>query len=167
MDLVLLCSPPSSPAAYAHLAGRTGRNGREGLAVTILRKARDARRVRGLSEALGAGFVGVDVDEDVDDDDDDKGIWEEEEGEVMCTEHLGGEGDENDGSALRTAAVAAVVVDVNDSRPPPPLTNVWSTKSRSTLNRKTVVEIREYLTDRVSLKGFAFLFLFFWAPCVH
>ena len=54
---VVLVSPPSSAAGYAHMAGRTGRSGREGIAFTLVRpKNNEVQRLAAISEALGLRF---------------------------------------------------------------------------------------------------------------
>lgn len=56
---VVLLSPPSSAAGYAHMAGRTGRVGREGMAITLVRPRRnggEVRRLAAIAEALGLRF---------------------------------------------------------------------------------------------------------------
>ena len=54
---VVLLSPPSSAAGYAHMAGRTGRSGREGVAFTLVRpKNNEVQRLAAISEALGLRF---------------------------------------------------------------------------------------------------------------
>jgi len=55
---VILLSPPSSAAGYAHLAGRTGRNGRSGHVVTLVRP-REAPRLVAIAELLGPSFDDV------------------------------------------------------------------------------------------------------------
>ncbi len=56
---VFISSPPTSPAAYAHLAGRCGRAGKNGVAVTLLRDFKEAKRLLVLSIKLGLQFGSI------------------------------------------------------------------------------------------------------------
>lgn len=56
VQYVFISSPPTSPAAYAHLAGRTGRAGKHGVAVTCVRNLKEAKRLLNLSSKLGIKF---------------------------------------------------------------------------------------------------------------
>lgn len=54
---VILLTPPSSAAGYAHMAGRTGRSGREGTAITLVRpKNNEVQRLAAIAETLGLKF---------------------------------------------------------------------------------------------------------------
>jgi superfamily II DNA/RNA helicase len=54
---VILLTPPSSAAGYAHMAGRTGRSGREGTAITLVRpKNNEVQRLSAIAETLGLKF---------------------------------------------------------------------------------------------------------------
>ncbi len=54
---VILLSPPSSAAGYAHMAGRTGRSGREGTAITLVRpRNTEVQRLAAIAETLGLKF---------------------------------------------------------------------------------------------------------------
>ena len=58
VEYVVMLSPPSSAAGYAHMAGRTGRSGREGTAITLVRaKNNEVQRLAAIAEALGLKFA--------------------------------------------------------------------------------------------------------------
>ena len=65
VEYVFISSPPTSPAAYAHLAGRTGRAGNHGVAVTFVRDFKEAKRLLILSNKLGIHFDSIDSVQDV------------------------------------------------------------------------------------------------------
>ena len=57
VEYVVMLSPPSSAAGYAHMAGRTGRSGREGTAITLVRaKNNEVQRLAAIAQALGLKF---------------------------------------------------------------------------------------------------------------
>ena len=60
IQYVFISSPPTSPAAYAHLAGRTGRAGKKGIAITIVKDWKEAKRLVTLSNKLGIRFHHID-----------------------------------------------------------------------------------------------------------
>jgi len=54
---VIILTPPSSAAGYAHMAGRTGRIGREGTAITLVRpKNSEVQRLVAIASTLGLKF---------------------------------------------------------------------------------------------------------------
>jgi len=58
VEYVVMLSPPSSAAGYAHMAGRTGRVGRAGTAITLVRpKNNEVQRLAAIAEALGLKFA--------------------------------------------------------------------------------------------------------------
>lgn len=57
VEYVVMLSPPSSAAGYAHMAGRTGRNGRRGVATTLVRpKNNEVQRLATIADTLGLKF---------------------------------------------------------------------------------------------------------------
>ena len=57
VDLVVLLSPPSSAAGYAHMAGRTARSGQAGVAITLVQpRIGEVRRLAAIAAALGLQF---------------------------------------------------------------------------------------------------------------
>ena len=58
VEYVIMLSPPSSAAGYAHMSGRTGRSGRDGTAITLVRpKNNEVQRMVAIAEALGLKFA--------------------------------------------------------------------------------------------------------------
>lgn len=58
VEYVVILSPPSSAAGYAHMAGRTGRSGRRGTAITFVRpKNNEVKRLATIADTLGAKFT--------------------------------------------------------------------------------------------------------------
>lgn len=120
VDYVLLSAPPNSPAAYVHLAGRTGRNGRPGTAITLVQGMKEAKRVAALAGALGVGFTEFDLATRV-------AVGVTVESEAIIVEQT----------------MAEVDLTCQTSNP-------WADLSKSSLTRKTVAELTEYLMERVS-----------------
>jgi superfamily II DNA/RNA helicase len=57
VEYVVILSPPSSAAGYAHMAGRTGRSGKSGTAITFVRpKNNEVKRFVAIAETLRVKF---------------------------------------------------------------------------------------------------------------
>jgi len=65
IDYVILCTPPTSAAAYTHLSGRTGRIGKFGVAITLVRDEKEAKRVVSFANTLGVEFSSLEKEKEV------------------------------------------------------------------------------------------------------
>jgi superfamily II DNA/RNA helicase len=142
---VLLLSPPSSAAGYAHLSGRTGRNGNLGTAITFVRP-REATKLVAIATALGLPFERSATRRDVpeirnyapakgEERDSDSPLQLEETATIDHNRAV----DERENV---TVVGAALIV---GSSP----TATWAQLSESALQRKTVLQLTEYLEKNV------------------
>lgn len=133
VSYVLLSSPPSSPAAYLHLAGRTGRNGQAGKAITIVQSMKEAKLVPAL--AMGLGITFDDLEPAVGTDN--KELLVSNTAAPITEEITESE------VSTETATVGEGIINAPTNHP-------WQELSKSAVMKKTVAEIVEYLTERVS-----------------
>ena len=116
---VILLSPPSSAAGYAHLAGRTGRNGCDGTVITLV-LPKDASRLVTISGLLVLPFFNAQ--------DSDK-------------RRASGGSEVKGESKSEVVAVTQELPRDNDTS--------WACLSDSALKRKTVADLKEYLASQV------------------
>jgi superfamily II DNA/RNA helicase len=114
---VVLLSVPSSAAGYTHLSGRTGRNGQEGTAITFVRP-REAPKLVGIAQALGLSF-----------------------GSINGNTTL-----KSDDSAMTTIPREDSVGTEQDKKKSTK-DYIWNGLSESSLQRKTIAELTDYLEN--------------------
>lgn len=116
----LLLRVPSSAAGYTHLAGRTGRNGANGTAITFC-QPREAPKLLAIADTLGLSFSRVFLDENH--------KHSNDRNDMSNTEH----------STKSERKIAKTRADTSLA---------WSKLSESSLKRKTIAEIKQYLMEQ-------------------